>query len=280
MLKSKQNIFLKINQQHMKNMKKLLLLIFILPTISGVFIYKYKTPEQKSVQSGGIISLIPSNTEILFELGAKNITGVSNFCNWPQETEDIKKLGDSFAADTEAIIAMKPKMVYLSEDAQDLKMRLDNLNIPNSTIKNAKNIQDIYDNINFIASLENLNPAPLLLELKKYTLQKPQSKVKAFVEVDGGLWTIGKESFINDIIEYAGAENIFKDICASYFQATLEAVLKKNPDIIISIKIKSKEEDFLPQPLKNKKIIRLNPDIYARPTPRVVRNIPYLKAQI
>ncbi|MDR0646281.1 MAG: helical backbone metal receptor [Elusimicrobiota bacterium] len=261
-------------------MKKLLLLIFILLTISGVFIYKYKTPEQKSLQSGGIISLMPSNTEILFELGAKNITAVSNFCNWPPQTKNIKKIGDSFAADTEAIIAMKPKMVYLNEDARDLKMRLDNLNIPNHAITNAKSIQDIYDNINLIASLENLNPAPLLLELKNYAAQKPQHKVKAFVEVDGGLWTIGKESFINDIIEYAGAENIFKDVPTSYFQTTLEAVLRKTPDIIISIKLKSKEEDFLPQQLRNKKIIRLDPDIYARPAPRVIRSIPNLKTQL
>jgi iron complex transport system substrate-binding protein len=257
--------------------------IFIISTLAvvGFLIYTHlQNNSVKQVQTGGIISLMPSNTEILFELGAQNITGVSNFCNWPPETKNIKKIGDSFAADTEALTVMKPKTVYISEDALELKMKLDALNISNTVVANAKNIQDIYGNIRLIAAAEGLNAQPLISELEKYAGQKPELKIKAFVEIDSDLWTIGGESFINDLIEYAGAENIFKDIKTSYFQTTTEAVLKRKPDIIISVKMRSNQNDFLPVPLQNKKIIRLEPDIYARPTPRAIRNIPLLKERI
>jgi len=247
--------------------------------LAGIFIYKARR-QSFFGPGGGVVSLLPSTTEILFELGQNNITGVGTFCNWPPQTENIQKLGDSFSADVEAIYALRPARVYITASEFDLKTRLENLNIPAVAIADARSIEDTYNNIEFIAAVEGLDAAPLINELKKYAVSKPDKKIKAFIELDNGLWTTGGQSFINDLIEYAGAENIFKNTDAAYFQAPLEAILSQKPAIIISIKPRHLEGDYLPPELKKLKIIRLNPDIYARPAPRAIRSIPALKGML
>ena len=238
-------------------------------------------PKNSGTPREGIVSLLPSNTEILFELGAgTRVIAVGNYCNWPPEAENIKKIGDSFSADIELIYNLRPATVYLPETARDLSMRLNALNIPNITIPDAKSAAAIYDNIELIASNEGIDASALLAELQKYTAEKPAVKTRAFLELDNDLWTTGGQSFVSDLIEYAGAVNIFKDIEAGYFQPALEAVLARRPDIIISIKPKHNENDYLPRELKKLKIIRLNPDIYARPAPRALKAIPELAAKI
>jgi iron complex transport system substrate-binding protein len=228
---------------------------------------------------GRIISLLPSNTEILFELGVKDIVGISNFCNWPAETKNIRKLGDSFTADIEAILELNPGVVYIGQNAAVLEERLDELDIPNAVIPDAQNVKDIFFNIDLIAMYQGADSLPITDELQVYVKEKPAAKFKVFVEVDDGLWTVGGQSFINDLLEYAGAENIFKDSPAGYFQTSAEAVLKAGPDIIISLK-PAKKGGFLPKGLKEKKVIRLDPDIYTRPTPRAIRGIPDLAAKL
>jgi len=265
-------------------MKKSFWLFLIVPLAiallaGGIILLKPKN--QYAPQGGGIVSLLPSNTEILFELGAgKRIVAVTNYCNWPPEVKNIRKVGDSFAAAVETIYTLRPAVVYMPETVQELKMRLDALNIPNISIPDAKNAAAIFDNIKMIAAREGLNAAPLLEELQKYTAKKPAAKTRVFIALDNGLWTSGGQSFVSDLIEYAGMENIFKDIDAGYFQASLEAVLARKPAIIINIKHRHDEKDYIPNELKKLKVIRLDPDIFARPTPRAVRAIPSLAAKI
>ncbi|MDR0734337.1 MAG: helical backbone metal receptor, partial [Elusimicrobiota bacterium] len=229
-------------------------------------------------QSGGIISLIPSNTEILFELGAENIMAVSDFCNWPPETKNIQKIGDSFATDSEAIYRLRPAMVYVPQTAEALQSRLAGLGVPYTAVPDAKTVGDIYDNIALIAASESLAAAPLMATLPPRGAPKPAPKIRAFIEVDDDLWTAGGKSFVSDLLEYAGIENIFKNTSAGYFQTTAEAVAAARPDIIVSVKHRS--GGYMPAALAKLKIVRLDPDIFSRPTPRALRAVAKLAESI
>ena len=253
----------------------------VLLLAGGAFILRSKTSFAAPAlpKGGGIISLLPSNTEILFELGAGGrVIAVSNYCTWPPQVKNIAKVGDSFAADSEAIYKLRPAMVYLPQTAEALQMRMAGLGIPFTAVPDARTAADIYDNIALIAAREGLDAAPLLAALPPRGAPKPAPKIRAFIEVDDDLWTTGGQSFVSDLLEYAGIENIFKNIAAGYFQTAAEAVAAARPDIIISVK--HRDGGYMPAALAGLKVVRLDPDVFSRPTPRALRAASGLRAQI
>ena len=267
-------------------MKKLLILVLILLfVVGGFFVFKNKkkkTAENsaQNFRSGGIISLIPVSTEILFAVGAENINGVSSYCNFPEEAENLPKYGDAFTANIEQIVSTKPEFVFVGQSAiNPAQERLTNYGINVVYVKNAKNIEDIYRNISLIGNLvqKQKNASNIVEEIKNSVeLAKnnvPQTKPKIFVELSSGLWTIGKQSYIDQVIEIAGGTNIFGETEQEYFKTNWETIYNKNPDIIISLS----GADYKQYPLsdkinaiKNKKVItNFDADTLVRPGPRI-----------
>ena len=71
-----------------------------------------------------IVSLIPSNTELLFAVGAgKAVVGVTNYCNYPPEVKEIEKIGDLMTLSVETIVALKPDLVLATGDNPDEPIR-------------------------------------------------------------------------------------------------------------------------------------------------------------
>jgi len=269
----------------MKIFTKLIILCFLLSflLLFGVYFYKQKLimGGPALAREGGIISLQPAVTEILFEIGAgDDVVAVSTFCNYPPAVKKLPKVGDSFSADMEAIVTLDPSAVYIGENSPELEARLEDLDIPTVIVPDAQSVPDIYFNITLIAMTQGKDADKLIASLQKAAGAKPSVKYRAFIEIDDGLWTAGSQSFISDLVEYAGLENIYKDVASGYFQVSLEDILKRNPDIIINIKTAFKRNNPLPKELQNKKAIALDPDIYARPAPRAIRGISHLKGKV
>ncbi|MBT3392791.1 MAG: ABC transporter substrate-binding protein [Elusimicrobiaceae bacterium] len=267
-------------------MKKLIILVLILLfVVGGFFVFKNKNKKTaensaQNFRSGGIISLIPVSTEILFAVGAENINGVSSYCNFPEEAENLPKYGDAFTANIEQIVSTKPEFVFVGQSAiNPAQERLTNYGINVVYVKNAKNIEDIYRNISLIGNLvqKQKNASNIVEEIKNSVeLAKnnvPQTKPKIFVELSSGLWTIGKQSYIDQVIEIAGGTNIFGETEQEYFKTNWETIYNKNPDIIISLS----GADYKQYPLsdkinaiKNKKVItNFDADTLVRPGPRI-----------
>lgn len=67
-------------------------------------------------------------------------------------------------------------------------------------------------------------------------MPRPATPPRAFwVLFDGGpqVWTMGRGSFMNELLEIAGATNVFGDIAAPSAQVSLEEVVKRNPDLFV-----------------------------------------------
>jgi ABC-type Fe3+-hydroxamate transport system substrate-binding protein len=187
----------------------------------------------------------------------------------------LPKVGEGADADIEAIAALQPRAVYLGPNTPEIEAKLEELEIPMVIVPEAKNINDIYFTVNFIALAEGYDAQGMLENLKNLAGEKPSKKVKAYIEVTGGLQTIGGESFFNDILEHAGIENIFKNEKKDIFQTAYDDIIKKSPEIIISFN--DGQNFYLPPQLKKLRIINLISDIFYRPTPTAVRGIPVLQ---
>ncbi|MDR0953041.1 MAG: helical backbone metal receptor [Elusimicrobiota bacterium] len=241
--------------------------------VAGSLRYFNKQNVSKPPRTGGVVSMLPSNTEILFALGVDDISGVSSFCNWPPEAQNIQKLGDSFAPDIEGIIKLKPRVVFLGEDNSfDLAPRIRRYGLNVVVVPNAKRVEDIYSNIELIAKNTGKDASQVIAELKEIVGVKPPLTKRVYIEVDSGYFTAGGQSFISDFFEYHGAKNIFKNIKEEYFQTSLEAILERRPDVVYKMLPLNYKDDGEVLPT-GKEVFVFDPDIYARPSVRALQNI-------
>jgi len=230
---------------------------------------------------------MPSYTEIIFELGLQDqLVGVSSYSNWPAGTQKIEKVGNYYKPDIEKIYSLSPDIIFtgkwenlpLKEDFFKSKCKI--IYIPQE-----KNVQDIYSTIKIIS--ENLGKykegKKLIQKMKKQIsdLKLHKTEKKVFIEIDLPLWTAGKNSFIDNVINFAGGENIFGNINNDYFKVNWENIVEMNPDIIISLVNESEYFYKLPlsykiNAIKRNKVYKLSEeqrDIISRPSPRIVKII-------
>lgn len=233
-----------------------------------------------------IVSLLPSNTEILFDLGAgASVAGVSNYCDYPEEAKRIEKVGDYIHPNFEKIVELKPDLVlaglwkstHIVPRLKAAGLRVVEVDLPAS-------LEDIYTSILKIARTVDREPegARLVKDLQgrveKITREARKRKraFRAYIEIDPPNWTLSKLSFINDAVERCGAVNIFRDLPASGVQVSWEAVVKENPGVILLFGTRKREVVRRPgwsgiSAVKDGRIIDdLGKNILNRPTPRIV----------
>lgn len=196
-----------------------------------------------------IISAVPSNTEVLVELGvADKLVGVDKYSEGIEGlNEDLPKM-DMNNPDAEAIIALEPDIIIASGhnklgSAEDPYKAIVEAGIPVVYIPSSDSIEGIYKDIEFIASLvkEEKKGEEIITEMKekisKYEeLAKTiKDKKKVYFEIGPApkLFSFGHSTFLNEMLEVVGAENVFKNE-ESWFAPTEEAILDANPDVILT----------------------------------------------
>jgi iron complex transport system substrate-binding protein len=226
-----------------------------------------------------IVSLSPAMTEILFSLGAQdNLVGVTTFCDYPEEAKRIQKVGDFSHPSVERIIGLKPDIVIVNVPEQlRIKETLEKLEI-NVFVSSPQSLDDIYEEIAALGELIDRNAAAdsLIRYMKAHITQSDYTRRKrVYVELaPRPIVTIGTSNFLNDLLELAGAKNIFSDLERDYPIVSQETIITRNPEAIIVLH----PEDISDRvgwheitAIKNHCVIKnLNPDHLLRPGPRLV----------
>ena len=230
------------------------------------------------------VSLAPNLTEITFAVGAgEQLVGVTSFCDYPEEARRIRRIGDTLAPNIENIIALKPQIVLVSTASQmeNFTKTLDAQGIA-YFVTNPNSLDDIYKTIYQIGEIfrREEKAYQVVDELKRRVAEieartADASDVKVFVQIDkNSLYTVGRDSFITDLIRRAGGESLTEDIATAYPKISKETALALNPErIILSESDNNREpnEVFANSPaVKNGKIFSVEADLLSRPGPRVV----------
>jgi len=238
-----------------------------------------------------IISLAPSNTEILFALGLENkVVGVTDVCNYPPEAKGKEKIGGYNNPSLEKIIDLKPDLILAAfGNPEKLIEQLGNLDLTVVGL-NPKKIEDIFGNIELVGKItDEEEKASKLVENLRKRMEKVLSKTKdltleqrprvLYVVWYKPLWTAGSETFIDELIQKAGGANIAKDL-SGWPKISLETVIEKNPEIIIvgesadqpGLLKTVKDESVLAQTdaFKNNQICAIDTDIVSRIGPRII----------
>lgn len=192
-----------------------------------------------------MISLTPSNTEILYALGVgDSLIAVSEYCNYPEDTKNKQKLPTGEKLNVETLIALKPDVLFLGQmDAmEDQIKQLEGAGIK-VVVTEANTLADTYKVMDMIGKAvgKSKEATDLVNGMQKSfaDIRKEAEGLtpkSVYVEVSPlqyGLWSCGRNTFVQELLEMTGAKNIFDDT-EGWSAVSEEQVLERNPDIIFT----------------------------------------------
>jgi len=240
-----------------------------------------------------VVSLAPSNTEILFAIGAgSQVVGRDQLSDFPDGAKNVTDIGSTFdALNTELIVSLKPDLVLAAEiNTPEQVKQLEGLGLTVYYLKNPLSLEEMYSNLEIVAQLtgHEQEAVTLIESLKKRVAAVDEkiapisSRPNVFYELDGTdpakPYTAGKGTFITQLIDRAGGHNIASDL-DGYPQMSLEQVVAGDPAFIIlgDARYGVTPESIAQRPgwadlsaVKNRQVVPFNDDLVSRPGPRLV----------
>jgi iron complex transport system substrate-binding protein len=191
-----------------------------------------------------IISLAPSNTEILFALGlGDKVVGVTMYCDYPPEAQDKEKVGDYYGPDIEKIIALQPDLILATDFHRfDLIPALEQQGFAVFAVA-PQTLDDVLESIQKIGEITGKEAeASELVKGMKSKIEEIEEQTKAleqkprvfYMTWHDPMWTVGRNTWIDDLITIAGGVNIFSQYFESGAMVEIEWVIFLNPEIIIA----------------------------------------------
>jgi iron complex transport system substrate-binding protein len=195
---------------------------------------------------GRIVSLAPSITEILYDLGLEDrVVAVTTFCDYPPQVIHKPKIGGFANPSIEAIVAARPDLVVMTDDGNPIEVsdRLMKLGIHTYTFR-AKRLSELPQGIRDLGVAIGIKNQAykrakrLETGLRKYAgnVQKsppPYFRKKAiFIIQPEPLIVAGPGTVIDDAFDLLGLQNIASDTDARYPKYSIEEVILRSPDVI------------------------------------------------
>jgi iron complex transport system substrate-binding protein len=235
-----------------------------------------------------LISLAPSLTEIIYAAGAGNrLVGVVEFSDYPTAATQLPIVGRHDLLDLETILSLAPDLIIAWQTgnprASINRLRELGITVYVAEPKDLGTIADHLDNVGVLtgatpvaaAASEEFRQALRALN-ETYSWREP---VATFYQVwDQPLISAGGEELINDIITLCGGRNVFADISRVAPKVSVEAVLAKNPDVIIASGMDGERPQWLDRwrswpsltAVTNDSLYFIPPDLLQRHTPRAL----------
>ena len=276
----------------------LLLLLIISGWLAAGFVVlqRFEAPHYNSSAADNcvnrIVSTAPNLTEILFALGLdEKITAVSSDSDYPPGALEKEKTGTFWQPNIEAVIAAKPDLVVTLgfQQQTDIAHRLNRMGYKTISV-NIETIGDLFEAVEIIGTAVGCNAAAKSLvsgiQERLHNVSKELSvkeKVKVLYVVQRHpLRVAGPDTFINELIEYAGGQNAIGKTIHKYPPIGAETVYASGAEVIIEPTMGQKDpgqqqqsairywQKFAALPaVKNNRIYVIDGDVIARLGPRI-----------
>jgi iron complex transport system substrate-binding protein len=240
-----------------------------------------------------IVSLAPSNTEILFALGlGDKVVGVTEYCNYPEAAKTKPKVGGFSTVDVEKVVSLRPDLVLATQiHSKTIIPALEKLGLTVVALT-PSSLTGVLDSVTLVGKItgQDKQASELVKDLstrikaiadKTQKLSPAQRPRVFYVTWHDPLWTAGTGTLSNDVISQAGGQNIASDISGDK-TIDLETVINRDPEVIIvSVGmgtgedlpwqyIKSESRLKNTQALLTDRVYKIDGDLIHRPGPRIV----------
>jgi iron complex transport system substrate-binding protein len=200
-----------------------------------------------------IISLAPNITQIIHLLGAEDrLIGVTTVCSWPESVKHKPKIGDLLNPNYEVILAARPDLIIASTAGNDqgAVLKLTALGLP-VYVAAPRSVEKIFQSVEEIGKITDcVEEGRRLAADMRDRLERVRSRIDGFPPVRAffitwfdPLLTPGGNTFENEVLLLANVISISSEIPQFYPRYSLEQVLMRDPDAILTI---NHEGDPLP----------------------------------
>lgn len=258
-------------------------------------------PVELSAPASRIVSIVPSNTEILFAIGAGGQTvGRDEFSDYPEAALEVTSIGSTYGElNVEAILALDPDLVLAgSITAEEQVQAMESVNLTVFVVTNPTDFEGLFANIENVGSLagrqsEAVGLVDQLRQRYEVVLEPiaGAEPVSVFYEFDGSdpnaPWTTGAGTFQQMVFDVIAGQNIAADI-NQWGQLSLEEILVRDPQVIVFGSgpfIPTNVENLSARPgwtglqaVTNGRVYALDTDLIDLPGPRLVDGLEQLAA--
>lgn len=242
-----------------------------------------------------IVSMMPSNTEILFALGLNDeIVGVNDYDNYPAEALEKEKIG-GMEFNVEKIVSMNPDIVFAHESGLGTGeaglQQIRDAGVKVFVVKNAGDFNQTYTTIEQIGrATGKLEEAQTIVEDMKAKVEEVKEKVgkvetkkTVFVETSDApeIYTPGKGTFMQEILDMVNAENIAADQ-EGWFMIAPEEIVSRNPDVILVMysyvdgivdSVKARDGFDTITAVNNDAVVQVDENLTSRTGPRLAEGL-------
>jgi iron complex transport system substrate-binding protein len=242
-----------------------------------------------------VVSLIPATTELLFAIGAGAVVvGRTQWCDYPSEALRVTDLGPGINPNLEAVLSVRPDLVVLYNSAQHAAAaaRLRELGIPAVRI-NTDALADVGRVGRLLGRLtgheagaDSMSAAFDTALAAATSAARRERRPRVLILVwEQPPMTLGRGSFLSELVERAGGENVFGDIASSSAPVSIEAVSARDPDLILTAasgpaSIADRPEWQVVRAVRERRFLRISGTEYDRPGPRSPGAIRALAARL
>ena len=240
-----------------------------------------------------VVSLAPSNTEVLYAIGAgAQVIGRDESSDYPAQVSSLPTVGGYSGFNTEAIVALHPDLILAGGiNTPELVASLEKLGLTVYYLPNPATLEEMYANLETVATLtghttetanlvDSLKSRVAMVDAKILPLN---SRPTVYYEIDATdptkPYTYGPGSFGDLLIQRAGGVNVGSNLSSQFAQMSLEQLVVANPAIIIlgdsaygttadSLKQRPGWEGL--DAVRNGQIFPFDDNLISRPGPRLV----------
>jgi iron complex transport system substrate-binding protein len=238
-----------------------------------------------------IVSLSPHITELLFAAGAgARIVGVDDASDYPPAALEVPKVGEAAALDIEGLLRTAPSLVILWDSGTPPRARAElarlNLTVLATEQRSLDDIGDALEEFGRLAGSSSVADDAArryraqLAALRRRYANRPRLKV--FYQVwDRPLYTLSGDHVVSEVLSLCGGDNIFASLSTLAPVVDREAVLARNPDVILigaSGSDGRREADAWNRfasiaAVRNRHIDLVDPSLMGRMAPRILRGV-------
>lgn len=209
-----------------------------------------------------IVSVVPSQTELLFDLGlAESIVGVTWFCIHPQEAKSKTQVGGTKNLKLEKISSLNPDLIIANKEENDqgqIEWLADRFPVWISDIKTITNALDMIMSVGDMT--DKTHEAGQIIQNIKNTFKElaPTRKIKTLYLIwKEPYMAVGSDTFIGHILELCGLTNLAGK-SNRYPEYSIDELKALNPELIL---LSSEPFPFKEKHLNELKIILPNTEI-------------------
>lgn len=191
-----------------------------------------------------IVSLIPAATEILFAIGAgPRVVGRTHWDAYPDSARLVPDMGDGIRPNIEVVLAARPDLVilYASADNRDAARQLRAASVPTLSLRIDRIEQFRRATMQIARVVGDTARARIVIDTVARSLDRTRRATASLAHPrvfwkawDAPLMAIGGGSYMTELLDIAGARNIYAELPDPSPQVTIEDVIRRDPDLVIA----------------------------------------------